>query len=36
MSDLLVEGKLPRAGFVRQELARLSDFFANRFGCYYV
>ncbi|MBV9063499.1 MAG: saccharopine dehydrogenase NADP-binding domain-containing protein [Alphaproteobacteria bacterium] len=35
MTDLLVEGKLPQAGFVRQEEAKLSDFFANRFGRYY-
>jgi saccharopine dehydrogenase-like NADP-dependent oxidoreductase len=35
MCDLLVEGKLPQKGFVRQEDAKLSDFLANRFGRYY-
>ena len=35
MVDLLVEGKLPQAGFVRQEQARLADFLANRFGSHY-
>jgi len=35
MCDLLVEGKLPQKGFVRQEQAKLSDFLANRFGRYY-
>ena len=35
MCDLLVEGKLPQKGFVRQEEAKLSDFLANRFGRYY-
>jgi saccharopine dehydrogenase-like NADP-dependent oxidoreductase len=35
MTDLLVEGKLPRKGFVRQEEAKLSDFLGNRFGRYY-
>jgi saccharopine dehydrogenase-like NADP-dependent oxidoreductase len=35
MVDLLVEGKLPQAGFVRQEQAVLADFLANRFGSYY-
>ena|SRR5579871_3056892 len=35
MCDLLVEGKLPQKGFVRQEEARLTDFLANRFGRYY-
>jgi len=35
MCDLLVEGKLPQRGFVRQEEARLADFLANRFGAYY-
>lgn len=35
MCDLLVAGKLPQKGFVRQEQARLSDFLANRFGKYY-
>jgi saccharopine dehydrogenase-like NADP-dependent oxidoreductase len=35
MLDLLVEGKLPRHGLVRQEQAVLADFMANRFGRYY-
>ena len=35
MCDLLVEGKLPQKGFVRQEEAKLGDFLANRFGRYY-
>jgi len=35
MVDLLVEGKLPSTGFVRQEQAPLADFLANRFGAYY-
>ena len=35
MCDMLVDGKLPQSGFVRQEEAKLSDFLANRFGRYY-
>ena len=35
MVDMLLEGKLPRAGFVRQEDAPLDVFLANRFGRYY-
>jgi len=35
MCDLLVAGKLPQKGFVRQEEAKLSDFLSNRFGRYY-
>ncbi|MGH6889260.1 MAG: saccharopine dehydrogenase C-terminal domain-containing protein [Rhizomicrobium sp.] len=35
MCDLLIEGKLPQKGFVRQEEAKLSDFLGNRFGRYY-
>ncbi len=35
MTDLLVEGKLPQKGFVRQEQAKLADFLNNRFGRYY-
>ncbi|HEY0299788.1 MAG TPA: saccharopine dehydrogenase C-terminal domain-containing protein, partial [Rhizomicrobium sp.] len=35
MCDMLVAGKLPRKGFVRQEEATLPDFLANRFGAYY-
>ncbi|MDJ0878140.1 MAG: saccharopine dehydrogenase C-terminal domain-containing protein [Halieaceae bacterium] len=32
MLDLLVEGKLPERGLVRQEQVALEDFLANRFG----
>jgi saccharopine dehydrogenase-like NADP-dependent oxidoreductase len=35
MVDLLVQGKLPNHGFVRQEQTRLEDFLENRFGRYY-
>jgi len=35
MCDLLVEGKLPQKGFVRQEETSLADFLSNRFGKYY-
>lgn len=35
MVDLLVAGKLPQRGLVRQEQASLADFTANRFGRYY-
>jgi saccharopine dehydrogenase-like NADP-dependent oxidoreductase len=35
MVDLVVGGKLPQKGFVRQEDASLADFLANRFGRYY-
>ena len=35
MVDMLREGKLPQAGFVRQEDAPLDMFLANRFGRYY-
>ena len=35
MVDLLVSGKLPRRGFVRQEQAALPDFLTNRFGRVY-
>ena len=35
MCDLLVAGKLPQKGFVKQEEAKLSDFLSNRFGRYY-
>jgi saccharopine dehydrogenase-like NADP-dependent oxidoreductase len=35
MCDLLVQGKLPQKGFVKQEEAVLSDFLSNRFGRYY-
>ncbi len=33
--DLFREGKLPQAGFVRQEQVELPDFLANRFGSAY-
>ncbi len=33
--DLHVAGKLPEAGFVKQEDIRFEDFIANRFGRYY-
>lgn len=35
MVDMLVHGKLPAKGLVRQEQATLDDFLANRFGQYY-
>ena len=35
MMDLLVAGKLPQKGFVRQEECSLADFLGNRFGRYY-
>ena len=35
MVDLVVQGKLPNNGLVRQEETKLSDFVANRFGRYY-
>ncbi|MQR02220.1 saccharopine dehydrogenase family protein [Glaciimonas soli] len=35
MVDLVVQGKLPQRGLVRQEEAKLADFLANRFGRYY-
>lgn len=35
MCDLVVAGKLPQKGFVRQEECRLDDFLANRFGGHY-
>ena len=35
MLDLLVEGKLPKQGFVRQEEIDLDTFLANRFGRVY-
>ena len=33
--DLLVDGKLPQRGFIRQEDIALGDFLANRFGSAY-
>ena len=36
MVDMLVAGKLPKKGFVRQEQADLKSFLANRFGRVYV
>jgi len=35
MVDLVIEGKLPNCGLVRQEQANLVDFLFNRFGRYY-
>lgn len=35
MVDLVVQGKLPSCGLVRQEQASLSDFLSNRFGRFY-
>jgi saccharopine dehydrogenase-like NADP-dependent oxidoreductase len=35
MVDLHGMGKLPAAGFIKQEQANLGDFLANRFGKYY-
>ncbi|MDP5009489.1 MAG: saccharopine dehydrogenase NADP-binding domain-containing protein [Glaciimonas sp.] len=35
MVDLVVQGKLPQRGLVRQEETKLADFLANRFGRYY-
>ena len=35
MVDMMVAGKLPKKGFVRQEQAELKDFLANRFGRVY-
>lgn len=35
MLDMLAQGNLPQAGFVRQEDVPLRDFLANRFGCVY-
>lgn len=35
MVDLLMKGKLPQKGFVRQEDAKFSDFIENRFGMHY-
>jgi hypothetical protein len=32
---MVVTGKLPQHGMVRQEQASLNDFLANRFGHYY-
>ncbi|MGE5622250.1 MAG: saccharopine dehydrogenase family protein [Bacillota bacterium] len=35
MVDLLMQGRLPKRGLVRQEQAKLDDFLANRFGRFY-
>lgn len=35
MVELLLQGKLPQQGLVRQEQASLNDFIANRFGRFY-
>jgi saccharopine dehydrogenase-like NADP-dependent oxidoreductase len=36
MVDLVRDGKLPSAGFVRQEQCSLDEFLANRFGSLYL
>lgn len=33
--DLLLQGRLPQSGFVRQEQVEMREFLANRFGSYY-
>ena len=35
MVDLIMQGKLPKKGLIRQEEVRLDDFLANRFGRFY-
>jgi saccharopine dehydrogenase-like NADP-dependent oxidoreductase len=35
MLDLLVQGRLPQRGFLRQEDVKLADFLGNRFGAVY-
>lgn len=35
MVDLVMQGKLPNKGLIRQEQAKLDDFLSNRFGRYY-
>ncbi|WP_151634557.1 saccharopine dehydrogenase family protein [Noviherbaspirillum aerium] len=35
MVDLMLQGRLPKRGLVRQEQARLQDFVDNRFGRFY-
>lgn len=35
MVDLVMQGKLPNKGLIRQEQAKLDDFLSNRFGSYY-
>jgi saccharopine dehydrogenase-like NADP-dependent oxidoreductase len=35
MLDLVLQGRLPKKGLVRQEQARLTDFLSNRFGRFY-
>ena len=35
MVDLVMQGKLPKKGLIRQEQAKLEDFLANRFGRFY-
>jgi saccharopine dehydrogenase-like NADP-dependent oxidoreductase len=35
MLDLVLQGRLPKKGLVRQEQARLTDFLSNRFGRIY-
>ncbi len=33
--DLMLDGKLPKQGFIKQEEVRLNDFLSNRFGQHY-
>jgi saccharopine dehydrogenase-like NADP-dependent oxidoreductase len=35
MLDLMLDGHLPKSGFVRQEMCDLEPFLANRFGRHY-
>ncbi|HYC42408.1 MAG TPA: saccharopine dehydrogenase C-terminal domain-containing protein [Noviherbaspirillum sp.] len=35
MVDLVMQGKLPKKGLIRQEQARLDEFLSNRFGRFY-
>lgn len=35
MVDLMMQGKLPDRGLIRQEQVRLDDFLSNRFGSFY-
>jgi len=35
MVDLVMQGKLPKKGLIRQEQAKLDDFLSNRFGRFY-
>lgn len=35
MVDLVMQGKLPNKGLIRQEQVKLDDFLSNRFGSFY-